>query len=68
MRKADIAKRIHQQAQIPQQEAAKLLDDILEILASTLRKGDLITILDSGKLRSEISLLARDGIPAPAKQ
>lgn len=49
MRKADIARRIHQQTGLSEKEAAKLLDEILEILAATLRKGDPITILWFGK-------------------
>jgi len=49
MRKVDIARRIHQQAGISGNEAAKLLDGTLEILASILRTGEPITIFGFGK-------------------
>ena len=49
MTKADIARRIRQQAGISERDAAKLLEGILEFFASTLRKGDPIIIHGFGK-------------------
>ena len=62
MRKADIAQRIHQQAGISEQEAATLLDGILELLASTLQKGDPVTIPGFGKftVRSRLPRTGRN--------
>ena len=62
MRKTDIARRIHQQAGISKKEAARLLDGILEILASTLRKGAPIMIPAFGKftVRSKLPRKGRN--------
>ena len=49
MRKADIAKRISQQAGILEYEAAKVLDQILELLKTTLQAGEPIAIQGFGK-------------------
>ena len=49
MRKADIARRIHQQAGILEYEAAKVLDWILELLKTTLQAGEPIAIQGFGK-------------------
>lgn len=49
MKKADIAIRIHQQAGISLEEAARLLDHILEFIKTTLQGGDSITISGFGK-------------------
>lgn len=49
MRKADIAKRILQKAGISEQEAATLVEWILEFLKTTLQKDDPITIHGFGK-------------------
>jgi integration host factor subunit alpha len=49
MRKRDIARHIHQQAGISQTEAAKLLDQILELLKTTLQAGEPIDIQRFGK-------------------
>ena len=49
MQKADIARRIHQQAGISETQAAKLLDQILELLKITLQAGEPITISGFGK-------------------
>jgi integration host factor subunit alpha len=50
MHKLDIARRIHQEVGIPEEEAATLLNWILEFLKTTLRKGVSITIHGFGKL------------------
>ena len=67
MRKADIAKRIHQKAGISEQEAATLVEWILEFLKTTLQKmiRSLSTALAS--LRFTVRLLARAEIPSPAR-
>ena len=49
MKKADIAKSIHQQAGVSETEAADLLERILELLKSTLRRGEPIIITGFGK-------------------
>ena len=49
MQKADIATRIHQQAGIPLDEAAKLLDWFLGFLKTTLQAGEPIAIAGFGK-------------------
>ena len=49
MRKRDIARRIHQQAGVSDTQAAKLLDQILALLKTTLQKGDPIVIAGFGK-------------------
>jgi integration host factor subunit alpha len=56
MTKADIAQRIHQQAGISEQEAATLLEWILELLKTTLQKGESITIFGFGtfKVRNKL--------------
>jgi integration host factor subunit alpha len=48
MRKLDIAQRIHQEAGISEQEAATLLDWILDLFKSTLQKGEPIAIHNFG--------------------
>ena len=50
MRKADVAQRIQQQAGISEKEAATVLEWILQLLKTTLRNGDSITIHGFGKL------------------
>ena len=49
MDKADIARHIHQQAGISKNEAARLLDQILALLKTTLQAGEPITIQGFGK-------------------
>ena len=49
MRKADIAKRISQQTGILEYQAAKVLDWILELLKTTLQKGEPISIQGFGR-------------------
>lgn len=49
MQKRDIAKRISQQAGILEYEAAKVLDQILELLKTTLQAGEPIDIQRFGK-------------------
>ena len=44
MQKVDIAKRISQQAGILEYQAAKVLDQILELLKTTLQAGEPINI------------------------
>jgi integration host factor subunit alpha len=48
MRKIEIAHRMHQNAGIPEDKAAELLDWILELLKATLRKGEPIGISKFG--------------------
>jgi integration host factor subunit alpha len=62
MRKAEIAERIHQQAGISEQEAATLLDWILELFKTTLQKGEPIAIPNFGKftVRSKPPRLGRN--------
>jgi integration host factor subunit alpha len=49
MIKLDIAERMHQEAGIPQKEAAQLLEQILDLLKATLQQGEPITIMNFGK-------------------
>ena len=49
MHKVDIATRIHRQANISMQEAAQLLDWILELFKTTLQAGEPIVIAGFGK-------------------
>ncbi|HKO30696.1 MAG TPA: integration host factor subunit alpha [Nitrospiraceae bacterium] len=62
MQKKDIAKRIHQEAGISEEEAATLLDRILELLKATLQKGEPIIISNFGKftVRSKSSRPGRN--------
>ena len=62
MRKADIARSIHQQAGVSEAEAADLLERILELLKSTLRQGEPIIIAGFGKftVRSKDSRQGRN--------
>ena len=48
MRKADIARRIHQEAGVSEVEAATLLEWILELLKTTLQKGEPVSIYNFG--------------------
>jgi len=48
MRKTDIATRIHQEAGILEKEAATLLEWVLELFKSTLKKGEPISIPNFG--------------------
>ena len=48
MRKTDIARRIHQNAGIPEKEAAELLEGILELLKATLKNGESLAISGFG--------------------
>src|SRR5690349_19063053 len=50
MQKIEIAQRIHQEAGIPLEESAELLDWILDLLKTTLQKGEPITIMNFGRL------------------
>jgi nucleoid DNA-binding protein len=67
MIKTDIARRIHHQAEISEKEAAKLLDGIFEILASTLRKGDPIIISGFGKFTVRSKLPRKGRNPSTGK-
>lgn len=60
MRKTDIVKRIHLQTGIPEKEAATVFDGALEILVSTLQKGEPIAIHEFGKFTVR-NKLARQG-------
>jgi integration host factor subunit alpha len=62
MQKADIARHIHQQAGISERQAASLLDWILELLKTTLQKGEPIAIPGFGKftVRAKASRTGRN--------
>jgi integration host factor subunit alpha len=62
MKKSDIAKRIHQEAGIPDEVAATLLNWILELFKATLQKGEPIAIPNFGKftVRSKAPRLGRN--------
>jgi integration host factor subunit alpha len=49
MRKAEIARGIHQQSGLSEHEAGKVLDWILALLKSTLQQGEPIVIANFGK-------------------
>ena len=49
MTRADIAIRIHQQVGVSIEEAAKLLDQILELLKNILQTGESISLPGFGK-------------------
>lgn len=49
MRKTDIVRRIHQHTGISEKEAPTVLDGALEILVSTLQKGEPIAVHEFGK-------------------
>ena len=51
MTKADIGKRIHELAGISENESESVLENILEVLKSTLQRGEDITITGFGKFR-----------------
>ena len=61
MRKDDIAEKIHQQAGISEQEAATLLDWILELFKVTLQKGEPIAVPNFGKI------MVRTKAPRPGR-
>jgi integration host factor subunit alpha len=48
MQKKDIAQRIHQEAEIPEKDAATLLDWILDLVKTTLQQGESISISKFG--------------------
>jgi len=48
MTKKDIAQRMHQEAGISEQEAATLLDWVLELFKSILQKGEPVSIFNFG--------------------
>ncbi len=60
MRKLDIAMRIHREAEISEEEAATLLEWILELFKTTLQKGESITVPGFGKFTVR-SKLPRNG-------
>jgi integration host factor subunit alpha len=62
MQKLDIATRIHQQAGIPIDEAAKLLEWVLGFLKVTLQGGESITINGFGKftVRHKLARIGRN--------
>jgi nucleoid DNA-binding protein len=51
MTKVDIARRIHERAEISEPEAEELLEWILDLLKFTLRTGEDITIVGFGRFR-----------------
>jgi nucleoid DNA-binding protein len=62
MRKLDIVTRINQQVGIPEREAAKLVDRLLELLKTTLQQGEPISICNFGKfaVRRKAARLGRN--------
>jgi integration host factor subunit alpha len=62
MRKLDIAKRIHEEVGISEEQAAGLLDWILELLKATLHKGEPIVLRTFGKfaVRSKAPRIGRN--------
>lgn len=62
MRKLDIARRIHQEAGISEEEAATLLEWILDLLKTTLQKGEPISIHEFGKftVRAKVARKGRN--------
>ena len=62
MRKLDIARRIHQEAEISEEVAAALLNWVLELFKSTLQKGEPIAIHEFGKftVRSKLPRTGRN--------
>jgi integration host factor subunit alpha len=62
MRKLEIAKRIHQEVDISEEQAARLLDWILELLKATLHKGEPIVLRNFGKfaVRSKAPRIGRN--------
>jgi integration host factor subunit alpha len=62
MRKIEIAHRIHKEAGISEEEAATLLDWILELLKTTLQKGESLSISNFGTftVRSKNSRAGRN--------
>ena len=62
MRKTKIAQRIHQAAGISKKEAATLLDWILELVKSTLQKGEPFSIVNFGvfTVRKKVSRMGRN--------
>jgi integration host factor subunit alpha len=51
MTKTEIGKRIHEQAEISEDEAESVLEQILELLKSTLQRGEEIIVTGFGKFR-----------------
>jgi integration host factor subunit alpha len=51
MQKIEIAKRIHQEAGISEEQAARLLDWILQLLKITLQNGERIIVSNFGSFR-----------------
>ena len=62
MRKADIATRIHQEAEIPEEVAVTLLEGILDLFKATLQQGEPISIQNFGvfTVRSKASRTGRN--------
>jgi integration host factor subunit alpha len=60
MQKIEIAHRIHQKAGIPEEQAASLLNWILELLKTTLQQGESISISNFGTFTVR-SKAAREG-------
>ena len=60
MTKVDIAKHIHELAEISESEAQRLLDWIPELLKSTLRSGEEIAVTGFGRFRVRTLIEKRD--------
>jgi integration host factor subunit alpha len=62
MTKTDIAKHIHEKAEVSEAEAADLLEHVLNILTSALRQGEPVVVAGFGKfmVRSKASRPGRN--------
>jgi integration host factor subunit alpha len=62
MRKFEIAHRVHQEAGIPEPQAAVLLDWVLKLFKSTLQKGESVSIAKFGvfTVRTKVSRIGRN--------
>jgi Bacterial DNA-binding protein len=68
MQKKDIAQRIHQEAAISEEEAATLLNWILELFKSTPQKGEPVVSSNLACLQYGIKLHAEEGIHEQARK
>ena len=68
MRKADIANEIYKQVGISKNEAADIVELVLNMLKAVLQKGESVKIAGFGNLSFEAKARGRDGILGPAKK
>jgi nucleoid DNA-binding protein len=64
MTKVEIARRVADRAEIPERQAEELLEWILDLLKSSLRKGEDITIVGLAGFAFGVRMLASDGTRA----